>query len=55
MQGKPNFGTPSVGGNTPGGGNDSISVQIPGQAPGTIHASQLAAFKAKYPNAKVGK
>lgn len=39
----------------PTGGGDTIKVQIPGQAPGTIHASQLAAFKAKYPNATVTK
>lgn len=32
---------------------DMITVQIPGQAPGQIHASQKAAFMAKYPNAKV--
>jgi len=36
-----------------GGGDDMLTVQIPGQAPGKIHASQKAAFLKKYPNAKV--
>ena len=30
-----------------------VTVQIPGQKPGQIHASQKAAFLARYPNAKV--
>lgn len=33
--------------------SDMINVQIPGYAPSQIHASQRAAFLAKYPNAKV--
>jgi hypothetical protein len=37
----------------PTGGDDMISVQIPGQAPGKIHRSQKDAFLKKYPNAKV--
>ncbi len=35
------------------GGDDMITVQIPGQAPGKIHASQKAAFLKKYPTATV--
>ena len=35
--------------------NDMVSVQIPGQPAGSIHRSQLAAFKARYPNAVVPK
>jgi hypothetical protein len=41
------------GASAPSAGGDAIKVQIPGQPAGTIHASQLAAFKAKYPNATV--
>lgn len=37
------------GGGTPA--SDMISVQIPGQPAGQIHASQKAAFQKKYPNA----
>ena len=36
-----------------GGGGDMIPVQIPGQPPGKIHASQKEAFLKKYPNATV--
>lgn len=44
----------SQGGAPQGGGNsDLINVQIPGQPPGQIHASQKDAFLKKYPNAKV--
>lgn len=34
-----------------GNPSDMINVQIPGQPPGQIHASQKDAFKQKYPNA----
>jgi hypothetical protein len=40
-------------GATPNASQEMITVQIPGQPPGQIHASQKAAFLAKYPNAKV--
>lgn len=33
--------------------SDLINVQIPGQPPGQIHASQKAAFQKKYPNAVI--
>lgn len=48
------LGTPNTAGsNAAQGGQDMITVQIPGQPPGQIHSSQKAAFLAKYPNAKV--
>jgi hypothetical protein len=31
----------------------SVNVQIPGHPPGTIPRDKLAAFKKKYPNARV--
>ncbi len=38
----------------PPSGGDMVSVQVPGHPPGSIHRSQLPAFKAKFPNAVVG-
>lgn len=46
-------GTAATPASSPGTSDGAVKVQIPGQPAGTIHASQLAAFKAKYPNAKV--
>ena len=42
-------------GAAPAAGNagDMVQAQIPGQPAGQIHRSQIAAFKAKYPNAQV--
>ena len=34
--------------------SDMVSVQVPGHPAGSIHRSQLPAFKAKFPNAVVG-
>lgn len=49
---------PEAGGNVSVTGappaSDMVRVQIPGHPPGSIHRSQLPAFKAKHPDASVG-